>query len=109
MRVSESGKLRYPEANMFIEKMRNRKMMKSAALIVCAMLLACSSTIAADLATITEAQNGKSVAVAKGSSVVISLESNPTTGYVWQVSKNDSTVLKLAGAPAFEPGAKQMP
>ena len=106
--LSESGKLRYAETNMFIEKMCNRKLIKSAALLFLT-VIAISPLQAAELMTLTEAQNGKSVTIAKGASVVISLESNPTTGYVWQVGKNDNAVLKLAGAPAFEPGAKQMP
>lgn len=100
--------MRYPEANMLIEKIRNRKMIKLAALVACVLLLV-SNSIAADVSTLTEAQNGKSVVVAKGASIVVSLESNPSTGYVWQVGKNDNTVLKLIGAPAFEPGVNQMP
>ena len=86
-------------------------MTKSFALLLIAAIAfgSLGTAMAVEPITLTEAQNGKSVAVAKGTSIIISLESTPSTGYVWQMGKNDNAVLKLVGAPTFEPGAKQMP
>ena len=78
-------------------------------LLMFAALLGSDVSVSATEVIATEVSNGKTIAVAKGDSLVISLESNPSTGYVWQIGKNENAVLKLAGAPAFEPGAKQMP
>jgi len=51
---------------------------------------------------ITKADNGKTVEVAKGSEVQVVLESNPTTGYSWQVKEVDASILKQVGEPAFK-------
>ena len=53
--------------------------------------------MAARSVAVTEAQNGKTVVVEKGASLVITLESNPSTGYGWQVGKNDDAILKILG------------
>src|ERR1700730_11535842 len=94
----------------------NRKMSKyiatAAALSICAALMlpvVCISAAADRSVIVTEAHDGKTIAIGKGQSLVISLESNPSTGYVWQVGKNDNAILELVGQPAFHPAAPQMP
>ena len=85
---------------------------KPVPLLICAALMALivsTSTAAAEPVIATEAHNGKTIVLGKGASLVISLESNPSTGYVWQIGKNDNAILKLVGQPAFHPGAHQMP
>ncbi len=86
-------------------------MTKFAALLILASIALAVSTSAKSAAPVlaTEAQNGKTVAIAKGASLVISLQSNPSTGYSWQVGKNDNAILKLVGKPEFQPPAHQMP
>ena len=84
----------------------------AAALLICAALMARivpSSAAAAEPVTATEAQNGKDIVVDQGASLVIVLESNPSTGYGWQVGKNNSAIMELAGPPRFHPAAHQMP
>lgn len=39
--------------------------------------------------------NGKTVSVQKGDEVVITLDENPTTGYVWAIDKTDDQILAL--------------
>ena len=51
---------------------------------------------------VTEKEAGESVEVAKGGTLEITLEGNPTTGYTWEVESVDDKVLKLEGEPAFE-------
>jgi inhibitor of cysteine peptidase len=43
--------------------------------------------------TITEADNGGAVQVAAGGLVEVELPGNPTTGYIWQVTANDESIL----------------
>ncbi len=42
----------------------------------------------------TEADNGKTVTLNTGVRVQVVLESNPTTGYAWAVTKSDNAILK---------------
>ncbi len=43
---------------------------------------------------IGEADNGGQVALEVGQTLVLSLESNPTTGYGWQIAELDEALLK---------------
>jgi len=74
--------------------------------LICAVIIGLSfstSTIAAGPAIVTEAQNGKTIAIDQGNPLVVSLESNPSTGYSWQVGKNDNSILKFVDQSAFPP------
>lgn len=46
--------------------------------------------------------SGSQVEVKKGQVLAISLESNPTTGYRWEVMKINETMLKQVGDPEFK-------
>lgn len=48
----------------------------------------------ADL-TLTNADAGRTVSVNSGDTIVVRLEENPTTGYVWKVEELDSQILQL--------------
>jgi inhibitor of cysteine peptidase len=52
---------------------------------------------------VTETQNGKSVALEQDGILVISVESNLSTGYGWRVGKNDAAILKFVDQSAFPP------
>jgi inhibitor of cysteine peptidase len=51
---------------------------------------------------VTKADNGKTVEVTKGSDLKVVLESNPTTGYKWEVKEVDASILKQAGEAAYK-------
>ncbi len=87
------------------------KFITAFALLICATMIAVISipAVAAQVVTVTEAQNGKTVVIGKNASLVVSLASNPSTGYGWQVAKNDAAILKLDGLPMFHPAAHEMP
>ena len=51
---------------------------------------------------LTERDDGTAVEVAKGGTLAITLEGNPTTGYTWEVATSDESVLKLDGEPEFK-------
>ena len=57
---------------------------------------------------LTQADNGRSVELSPGEVLVLSLESNPTTGYTWEIDKNDSAILQPLGEPGFTPESKAM-
>jgi len=46
--------------------------------------------------------NGGRIEVARGQTVVVSLESNPTTGYSWELSKLDQDVLRQVGDSTYQ-------
>lgn len=53
--------------------------------------------------------NGAQVEIKSGHTLVISLESNPTTGYSWGIAEVDDAILKSQGDPQFvssRPGEK---
>src|SRR5688572_4989878 len=41
--------------------------------------------------TLTEQDNGRTVTVTEGQNVVVKLQSNPSTGYKWEVASTDRT------------------
>jgi inhibitor of cysteine peptidase len=47
--------------------------------------------------------SGRTVELARGDELVVSLEANPTTGFRWEMADAASSVLVAAGEPSFEP------
>lgn len=76
-----------------------KKMMIIVTLFVLTLALtACSSNavkIGADA-------NGQTIELAAGQKLVLSLESNPTTGFDWEVSEIDEAVIKQSGESEFK-------
>jgi inhibitor of cysteine peptidase len=67
-------------------------------------LMVSTSTLAAAPPIIaTETENGKTVAINQNALLIISLESNLSTGYSWRVSKNDNSILKFVDQTTFPP------
>lgn len=48
------------------------------------------------------AANGRQVELQKGQTLVITLESNPSTGYRWEVVESDESILRQMGEPEFK-------
>ena len=51
--------------------------------------------------------NGEQVQLASGQVLEVTLESNPTTGYSWEVSDVDGTVLSQVGEAEFREAPKE--
>lgn len=52
--------------------------------------------------TVTQADNGKTVEVAKGGTLIVILEGNPgSTGYAWGLEAGNEAILKSQGDPRF--------
>ena len=52
--------------------------------------------------TLGEGDDGAVVEVTVGEQIVVELEGNPTTGYTWEVTAVDPTVLAPAGDPDYQ-------
>lgn len=60
--------------------------------------------------TVTKTDNGKTIEVAKGSTLVVTLEGNPgSTGYSWGLESGNDAVLKPQGDFTFTASATNMP
>jgi inhibitor of cysteine peptidase len=47
--------------------------------------------------------DGREVHLQMGQTLVVTLESNPSTGYRWEVAVNDAAILRPMGEPQFQP------
>ena len=50
---------------------------------------------------LSKADNGKQVSIHPGEELVVTLASNPTTGYTWEASNLDAAVLQQIGDAKF--------
>ena len=57
---------------------------------------------------ITDADNGKQISLKSGDLMTVTLVSNPTTGYSWQVMEIDNAILVQDGDPEYKqsPGSE---
>ena len=72
--------------------------------VVAALLAACGSAASAGEAAevrLTEEDAGSQIELKPGQTLVVELQSNPTTGYSWQQSAGDEAVLKPVGEVEF--------
>ena len=91
-----------------------RDVMRSFPILVVASLAMLSVLLpenvpAIQVVTVVQADQGRTIKLERGDTLVISLESNPSTGYVWQIDKHESPILKLASPPVFQPATHPMP
>jgi inhibitor of cysteine peptidase len=78
------------------------------ALAGCAVLDAAGASDAKEVA-LGIAEDGKQVELRQGQVLVVTLDSNATTGYSWSVAANDGTVLAAAGDPVYRGPEDQNP
>jgi inhibitor of cysteine peptidase len=55
---------------------------------------------------IDKASNGQTIEMKVGQKLVLSLESNPTTGYNWEIIAIDEAILKPSGEAEYESDSK---
>jgi inhibitor of cysteine peptidase len=63
--------------------------------LICGLFLLFFSSCGNQTITITQTDNGKTIQVHAGDTLVIQLDENASTGYTWAVNKIDTTVLLL--------------
>jgi inhibitor of cysteine peptidase len=73
------------------------------AMMVAALVVVALSACAKTNAVVDDTRNGKSVAIGSGGTLEVRLQSNPSTGYAWQVVSVPG-FLAQEGASAFEQG-----
>ena len=58
----------------------------------------------------TDANNGQPAVIKVGGRIIVELESNPSTGFTWEASALDTSVLKQLGPAEYKPaGSTPMP
>lgn len=72
--------------------------------IIIAMIGNCNSP--SELLNIEKSNNDQEFELNVQSEIVISLDSNPTTGYTWRVSNQDTNFLKLIGDSTLQAESK---
>lgn len=58
---------------------------------------------------VDEADDGGQVELVRGQTLVVTLESNPTTGYCWEVVEEPGSILKQMGEAEFKPSDTDEP
>jgi len=53
--------------------------------------------------TLGAKDSGRQIEVKEGETLVIALEANPTTGYLWEVVESDQRILRQMGETEFQP------
>jgi inhibitor of cysteine peptidase len=72
------------------------------ALIVAAFVIAAISGCSAQTALALEAKDdGNQITLAKGQTLAINLEVNPTTGYTWEMLEPEGAILRQVGEAEF--------
>jgi len=74
-----------------------------AASLVLVLAAGCGSSGQVEL---TAADDGRQIEIAKGQTLVVSLESNPSTGYSWERAPVEDMILQQAGEPEFRQGGR---
>ncbi len=80
-------------------------MKKLYALLVLTLLLGFLTGCSSKGSTFTEANNGQPTTIQVGGKVVVELEANPSTGYTWEASNLDTTILKQSGETEYKPAS----
>jgi predicted secreted protein len=63
----------------------------------------------AETVDVNEANNGGQIELELGKLLVVSLESNPSTGYRWELVENNESILKHFGQTEFKPSETSDP
>ncbi|MGV9822190.1 protease inhibitor I42 family protein [Nocardia xishanensis] len=58
-----------------------------------------------DAMHVTEADSGQQRSLSVGGQLIVTLPSNPSTGYGWRLAALDQSVLRPAGEPDYRPNA----
>jgi len=79
---------------------------KTFSLLLVSLILCGFSAAPKGPAQFTEADSGRTIEIKIGGSFDISLEGNPSTGYIWAVASKRSPVINQIGDLSFKPKSK---
>lgn len=82
-------------------------MLRLFVMVVAGLLCACGAATPPIGSTkqLTEADDGHRFELYVGDKLEITLPGNPTSGFQWDVSKGDTSILRQIGEPRFEPSS----
>lgn len=78
-------------------------MKKLNVLLIVTLLLGLLAGCSPKDSTLTDANNGQPATIKVGGRIVVELEANPTTGFTWEASNLDTTILKQLGETVYKP------
>jgi len=78
------------------------KLMRTSVLIALMLILALFNGCRDRDKLVTDSDNGNEIRLRTGETLTVRLESNPTTGFRWQVMEIDDSVLGQEGEPEFK-------
>ena len=70
---------------------------------------AASNTVQPDDVQLTDTNNGGQVTVKAGQTINLQLAANPSTGFGWEVSQVDTTLLAQKGDKTYAPASQNKP
>lgn len=84
------------------------KLMRTVVVMSFFLAMALFSGCGANSSKITDANNGQQISVKQGDVITVTLVSNPTTGYSWQVTAIDNSIIIQDGEPEYNqsPGSE---
>lgn len=81
--------------------MRKYFLSAAAAVISITIITGCMQAGSREAKKVIEKDSGKTIEMRVGSSILVDLPGNPTTGYMWEVSSMDRAVLQKIGDHKF--------
>jgi inhibitor of cysteine peptidase len=76
---------------------------RCALLALAALVIASCAGCAPKMLNLSKTDNGTSVSISKGEHIRIELPANPSTGFTWQPSGLDASMLVQVGQTAYQP------
>ena len=75
---------------------------------ICLSLLAALLPVSVQALELTGRDNGRSVTISPSETLSVTLEGNPTTGYLWELAALDKGILAMEPEPGFVPDSSLM-
>ena len=85
------------------------KLMRTTVVMLFFVGMALFSSCGTNGKVLTKADNDRQISVNPGDGITLTLESNPTTGYSWQVMEIDNSVLAQIGEPEYKSDGRNIP
>ena len=79
----------------------------SVTMVAFAILVLAAGCGSAGQVELTEADDGSQIEMGKGQTLVVTLGSNPSTGYRWERVPSEAGVLQQSGEAEFEQGSRK--
>jgi inhibitor of cysteine peptidase len=85
------------------------KLIRTAVVMSFFLVMAFFSSCGTNRLNLTDSDNGKRISATTADVIALTLESNPTTGYSWQVMEINNAVLVQDGDPKYKSDGRSIP